>query len=198
MKLYVHTDAGVLPVTVPEREKVAYLRSLVAGLANKHEVALAALPKGKALGDTVVLGGMFDEKGDVYVVRAEERKEAPTVPVQTAVDTALVYITLTKYSFYEADEEWVKVIVPLEGVKNHPKESIETEFREKSFQIKVNNLQGKHYIFGVPRLQCHIVPSSCKYIRGTDKLVISLKKVKSSDNWHSLFKAKTVGGDDSD
>ena len=198
MKLYVHTENEVIAVTVGEQEKVGYLRALVAGLMSKGEVELGAFAAGRALSDGVVVGGMFDDKGDVYVLRSEERKELPTAPQPSTADTSLIFITLTKYSFYEADEEWVKVVVPLEGVKTHPKEEIETEFRDKSFQIKVKNLRGKHYIFGVPRLQCHIIPSSCKYLRSTDKLVVSLKKVKSSDNWHSLFKAKTVGGDDSD
>jgi len=195
MKLYVHTGTDILSVTVPAQERVAYLRSLVEGLVEKQAVELAAFPQGEVLKGTVVLGGMFDEQGDVYVVSAEERKQATTVPPQ---EVALQYTTLTTYSFYESDEDWVKVIVPLEGIKTHPKEAIQAEFHEKSFSVKVHNLSGRHYIFGVPRLQCKVQPSLCKYLRGTDKLVLSLRKAKSSDNWHSLFKAKTVGGDDSD
>ena len=195
MKLYVHTQSGVLPVTVPSQERVAYLRSLVEGLIEMQEVELSPFPHGDPLKSNVVVGGMFDEKADVYVVKAEERK-LPEVKVTQEV--ALQYITLTTYSFYESDEDWVKVIIPLEGVKTHPKEDISTEFHDKSFSIKVQNLHGKHYIFGVPKLQCKIQPTLCKYARGTDKLVVSLRKVKSTDNWHSLFKAKTVGGDDSD
>ena len=195
MKLYVHTGADILPVTVPEQERVAYLRSLVEGLTEKQDVQLAAFPSGEALKGNVVLGGMFDEQADVYVVHAEERKQSSRVE---APEATLQYITLTTYSFYEDNEDWVKVIVPLEGIKTHPKEEIQAEFHEKSFSIKVHNLQGRHYIFGVPRMQCKVQPSLCKYLRGNNKLVISLRKVKSSDNWHSLFKAKTVGGDDSD
>jgi len=164
-------------------------------LIEKQGVELAAFPQGEVLKSTVVLGGMFDEQGDVYVVKAEERKQVSRVETQ---EVSLQYATLTTYSFYEADEDWVKVVVPLEGVKTHPKEEIHTEFQEKSFSVKVQNLRGRHYIFGVPKLQCKIQPSLCKYVRGTDKLVISLRKAKSSDNWHSLFKAKTVGGEDSD
>lgn len=89
-----------------------------------------------------------------------------------------------------------RVIIELKDVHTLSKENINCLFNEKSFEICFKNLKGKHYKFGVPNLQCKIDPKSSKFLVKQDKILISLKKIKKEDRWISLFKTKTIGGDD--
>ena len=56
----------------------------------------------------------------------------------------LRYRTITKYSYFESGDKWVKVLLPeLAGLKNHPAEKIKVEFANRSFSVIVldfNNL----------------------------------------------------------
>jgi hypothetical protein len=62
----------------------------------------------------------------------------------------------------------------------------------------VLDLQGKNYLFAVPRTQCKLDPAKSKVIVKANSLVVSIGKVDKSDNWFSVYKAKTVGGTDDD
>jgi hypothetical protein len=135
----------------------------------------------------------FQDFDDFYVVRVEEHKEQP-LPLAAALPDILTFLSLNKYSFYESGDMWVKVQVSLPGpITAH---QFQAEFGEKSFIVKITDLGGKNYQFSVPRLQCSIVPDKCRCRVAGDKLSVSLRKVKSTDNWFSLYKAKTIGGDD--
>lgn len=90
------------------------------------------------------------------------------------------------------------MIIPFKGIENHPSSNIDCSFADKSFVMKILELGGKNYQFAVPRLQCRIQKDKSKYAVGKDKITVSLRKVSESDNWFSLFKTKTIGGDDSD
>lgn len=143
----------------------------------------------------MTISTFFEDFDDFYVVRSEERKEQPA-PVVAPLPDVMTYHTLSKYSFYESGELWVKVTVPLPSAISA--DQFTCEFAEKSFIIKVTNLGGKHYQFSVPRLQCKILPEKSRCRLAGDKLSVSLRKVSSSDNWFALYKTKTIGGDDSD
>ena len=105
-------------------------------------------------------------------------------------------MSLSKYSFYEYDSNWVRVEVPFPGISNHDKSKITCEFDVNSFVLRIMDYQGKNYQFSVMRLQCNIQNQLCKYSVLKDKIRIGLRKVKDTDNWFSLFKTKTIGGDD--
>jgi hypothetical protein len=89
-----------------------------------------------------------------------------------------------------------RVILDIKDVQKLPKENISAVFLERSFEIKFMNLNGNNYKFGVPILHYKINPGDCKYLLKTDKIIISLKKLKKDDRWISLFKTKTIGGED--
>mmetsp|Transcript_4907 Transcript_4907/g.9189 ORF Transcript_4907/g.9189 Transcript_4907/m.9189 type:complete len:109 (+) Transcript_4907:202-528(+) len=108
----------------------------------------------------------------------------------------MTFHSLSQYSFYESGDNWVKVQVQLPGVIKA--DQLSCEFSERSFTVKITNLGGKHYQFSVPRLQCKIDPGKSRCRTSGDKLSISLRKVKSSDNWFALYKTKTIGGDEDD
>ena len=106
--------------------------------------------------------------------------------------------TVTKYTYYESGSSWVKVLLDFENIKDHPREDIEIEFKERSFVLKVKDYKGETYQFAVPKLQCKIKPYQSKLTFKTNNIVVNLKKFKDDDNWWSLFKSKAVGEVDSD
>ena len=130
---------------------------------------------------------------DVWAVKTEEVKEVAT---HLKAPEARQFVSLSKYSFYEYDSNWVRVEVPIEGIGKHDKSKISCIFDQNSFVLSILDRAGKNYQFSVLRLQCNIQGDLCKYTVLADKVRISLRKVKDTDNWFSLFKTKTIGGDD--
>ena len=117
------------------------------------------------------------------------------VPIETLFpteDKRKHFITLTNYSYYESGKLWVKVLIPLKGIKTHPKSEIRCVFKKKSFELRVYGFGGKNYRFGVMHLQCAINANKSTYVLKTNEFGISLYKDKESDNWWSLFKKKAV------
>ena len=87
-------------------------------------------------------------------------------------------------------------MLEIKDIHKLSKDNILASFLDRSFEIKFLNLNGNNYIFGVPVLHYKIIPSDCKYFVKTDKIIISLKKIKKDDRWISLFKTRTIGGED--
>ena len=58
----------------------------------------------------------------------------------------LRYRTITKYSYFESGEKWVKVLLPeLAGLKNHPAEKIKVEFANRSFSVIVLDFNNQNW-----------------------------------------------------
>lgn len=91
-----------------------------------------------------------------------------------------------------------RVNLEIKDIHKHPVEYIEARFLDKSFEIKIRDFNGKNLKFAVPKLQCRINAALCKFDIKENKISVALRKNKKGDNWFSLFKTKTVGGDDSD
>lgn len=149
----------------------------------------------KLLADSVRISNFFDNKDDIFC-----QVEIQIVPVKVSQvhkeDQVLKFKTLSSYSFYEANKQIVKVLVPLKDVQNLPKESIKSTFTDTSFDVKITNMNGVNYSFGVPRLQCKIVPEKSEVLTNKDNIVVRLRKEKDDDNWSSLFKMKYIGETD--
>ena len=125
----------------------------------------------------------------------ENNQQSASQTAPSVIDIKeLKKVSLTKYSFYEADMQ-VKVSIPLEHIHTIPKDQIKIEFQQRSFMIDIDNLNDKNYHFGVPKLQCKIVPEKSKIRVQKDKISVTLQKVSENDNWFALFKTKTIGGD---
>ena len=112
----------------------------------------------------------------------------------------LKFRTITKYSYFESGDKWVKVLLSdLTGLKDHPTEKVKVEFpTNRSFSVIVLDWKGQNWQFTVPRLQCRILPQACTFSHKSSGLQISLRKKNTSDNWFSLFKTKAIGERDSD
>ncbi|CAG9335622.1 unnamed protein product [Blepharisma stoltei] len=194
MKLYAHYRENTYTVILEPHRSVGYLAGLIAGLTSNCSIWISKFPSGQEISENIAISSFFDENDDVWVVRSEESK-AP-ISVGNKPKEALEYLSLSQYSFYESGKMWVKVDVPFEGIGAHPKELISHEFGERYFGFSIRNFKGKNYKFFVPKLQCKINPEKSKIAIMSGSIRVSLYKDKENDNWFSLFKAKTIGGDD--
>lgn len=147
-----------------------------------------------ALADSVRVGQYFENKGDVFC--KVEHKITPVSSMKVTPsndDVVLNYKTLNQYSFYEANKQIVKVLVPVPGIESLPKENITSKFTETSLEVSIRG-NGSNYRFAVPRLDAKIIPEKSEAFASKDgKLTIRLRKAKEDDHWTYLFKQRYVG-----
>jgi calcyclin binding protein len=147
----------------------------------------------RGLNDTVKIGNYFENKGDVYC-QVEAIMQPKKVTKTLTEEEKIIYKTLTNYSFYEATKQVVKVLVPLPGIQNVPKENIVATFTEKSLDVRVKNVNGLNYMFAVPRLDAKIIPEKSEALAGKDgNLIIRLRKYKEDDHWSYLYQIRYAG-----
>lgn len=68
----------------------------------------------------------------------------------------------------------------------------------RSFFVEVTKFKGQDWKFGVPKLQCRIMPDDCSFQVKSSGLEIKLRKKRLADNWWSLFKQRAIGEKDTD
>ena len=99
------------------------------------------------------------------------------------------YKTLTKYTFYESGEKYVKVLLDFPDAKKLlTKEQIQCTFENRSFEILINDYKGENFKFAVPKLHCRILPPDCSFNFKSNNVQITLRKKAIGDHWWSLFK----------
>jgi len=109
------------------------------------------------------------------------------------------YKTMTKYTFYESGEKYIKVLLDFPDAKKLiSKDQITCNFDVRSFEIFINDYKGANYTFAVPKLHCRILPPDCSFGFKSNNVVITLRKKRNGDNWWSLFKQKAVGEKEGD
>lgn len=175
-------------------------------IENDPEKTQSNLYKILSLSKTILSPGYQDSakiclflkhKSDVFC-----QVELNIVPIKSSIvvankdDDLLKYITISKYSFYEASKTIVKVMVPLTGIENLPKENLISKFTDNSLEVKIKDFKGSNYIFGVPRLHLNINKEKSEVKLIKDNIVIRLRKVKDDDNWSYLHKTKFIGEPD--
>jgi cellobiose phosphorylase len=148
-----------------------------------------------SLTDTAKLCNFFINKDDIFCqVELNITPIKKTTQITTDDNDLLKFKSLTTYSFWEANKQIVKVRVPLKGVNELPKENIKATFTESSIDVRVYNLNGMNYHFGVPRLDAKIVPEKSEAITDKDgNIIVRLRKAKEDDHWSYLYKQKYVG-----
>jgi hypothetical protein len=142
---------------------------------------------GPALSEEGLLGQMGVLNDGLFVIYEGVK------PVASEVRELLHYVPLTKYSFEEGDQ-FVKVYVELKGASQA--KAVHKRFLDKSIEIKLDGVEGKNYIFAVPNTQCKLNPATSKLVVKENRMIVYIGKVKKEDNWFSVYKAKTIGGDD--
>ena len=122
---------------------------------------------------------------------------APTVP------KGVKYVPVDRFSFdaggYNAP--FVTVYVPLPGVGGIDRSSVTCNFTKSSFDLVVEDLQGKSYRLFKDCLEKDIDPDKSKIVVKADKILVKLAKVKQGeyggyDYWSKLTdnkKSRTAG-----
>ena len=109
------------------------------------------------------------------------------------------YKTMTKYSYSESGEKYVKVLLDFPDAKNLiKKEQVQCTFGERTFEILIAGYKGENYRFGVQNLHHRILPKDCSWSLKSNNVQVTLRKRKNEDNWWSLHKQKAVGEKDGD
>ena len=130
---------------------------------------------------------------------AQSSSEAQPASAMKSTHEVLKYKTISKYTYYESGDKWVKVLLSdLAGLDKHPKDKLKVDFQNRSFTVKVDDFKGENLQFTVPRLQCRILPQACTLSHKSSGLQINLRKKNTTDNWYSLFKSKAIGEKDTD
>jgi len=188
---------------------------------NKVYEVLAVSPQfmGVPLPLGLTASSIFADGSDVYAtvrITVDSKRYVapintiPIVPKQTIAASALTnpstnekvlkFRTITKYSYFESGDKWIKVLLPdLAGLSSHPADKIKVEFpTNRSFSVEVVDFNGQNWQFAVPRTQCRILTKACTFQMKSSGLQVSLRKKNTSDNWWSLFKSKAIGEKDTD
>lgn len=122
-------------------------------------------------------------------------KFSPTRP--PSVSTSVKYIPINKFALDLGgyNSPFVTLYLEISNVGAISKENISCHFKNSSFDLIVNDLQGKNYRLLKDNLDKEIDPEKSKYIVKKHKIVIKLAKVKaeygSYDSWQSLSSKKS-------
>merc|ERR1711874_863376 len=89
----------------------------------------------------------------------------------------------------------VTLYLEIPSVGSIPSENISCNFKKSSFDLIVNDLQGKNYRLLKDNLDKDIDPDKSKYVVKKHKIIIKLAKVKaeygSYDSWQNLSSKKS-------
>lgn len=128
--------------------------------------------------------------------KAEKEKiSKETVNVSNISSNNKSYVSLTKYAF-ENSEKFAKVYFTdnFANLKSHPAEKIKSSFSATSFEICVEDWNGKNLRFACTNLNKKISASD-SYVKATGSgLTVYLKKDKP-EFWDGLEKKKSLIGD---
>ena len=81
----------------------------------------------------------------------------------------------------------------LNGIGKLPKEQIEVDFGIRTLELRVIGLGGKNYKLRVGKTHHPYEPTKSKYLIKENKIVLSLAKRRSDDNWFTLHKQNMIG-----
>jgi len=118
----------------------------------------------------------------------------PSVIVSSAI--SVKYTNIDRFAFDAGgyNSAFITLYIALPGVGSLDKSKISCNFTSVSFDLVVNDLQGKSHRLFKDNLEKEINKEKCKYIIKADKVVIKLAKVKgeygSYDTWNQLTSKK--------
>eukprot|EP00250_Pteridium_aquilinum_P024493 c2915_g1_i1 orf=463-1095(-) len=116
----------------------------------------------------------------VAALSAQSQGKATLLHTSKAVPEVR-YTALSSFS-WDQDIEKVKIYISLQGAS---KEKIGVDFKAKSFELKVHDIDGKNYRLGVPHLCKAIAPEKCSFIVKPTRITIILKKLDKG-TWADL------------
>jgi hypothetical protein len=114
--------------------------------------------------------------------------------VEKKITPKKVLEPIQNYYFYEGNNDMVLVVLKLSNVEKVEKKDLEVDFTKRSIRVVVNNLDGKNFIFGVPKLHHKIIPEESTFLLKKDKFILKLKKAKK-EPFTYLHAQKMIGKD---
>ncbi|XP_043858786.1 calcyclin-binding protein [Dromiciops gliroides] len=115
------------------------------------------------------------EKGETI----DEKPAAVVAPISVGYT-----VKINNYGWDQSDK-YVKIYITLNGVQQVPTENVQVQFKERSFEVLVKNLNGKNYSMTVNNLLKPIsVEGSSRKIK-TDTVLVLCKK-KQEQKWDYL------------
>jgi len=113
---------------------------------------------------------------------------APTVGVPlktTTVDPSEKNYSILSNYYWDQTDQFVKVYVDLEGAASASASNVHPKFEESSFDLRIDDLNGKHYRFSLSKLNNKIVPKESSYKLGPKRIIFSLKK-SGTQHWSGI------------
>lgn len=129
------------------------------------------------------------------LVAAKEKEQssggASKPPGPLPGDVKRYRIELKEYAWDQSDK-FIKIFVTVNEVQQVPEESVNVEFTANSFNLMVNNLNNKDYVFTVNHLLHEIDPTKSYRKVKSDMVAIYLAKVKPTKWTHMTVTAKRL------
>lgn len=120
-------------------------------------------------------------KEDVAIVQPTSPPHMYFSPASSS--SATKYVPIDRFAFdaggYNA--QFVTVYVSLPGVGSIDRSLINCQFNSSSFDLVINNLNGKSYRLFQDHLEKDIDPSKSKFIVKSEKIIVKLCKIKQGD-----------------
>lgn len=131
-----------------------------------------------------------------YPKKIEDQKTAESAePVDVALKAIdkMVYEPLNKFGWDQKDKQ-VKIYVTsgIDGVGSLPKGQVVCEFEDQSFDLKVQDLDGKNYRLRIPETQEALDVGKCKFNVKSNGITVTLIKQDPSKHWTDLKPKKSL------
>ena len=128
------------------------------------------------------------------IVPIEESKDSMTTLLEAADNTQ--YIPITKFGWDQTAPK-VKIYITsgLDGVGSLPGGAVTCEFEDKSFDLRVQGLNGKNYRLRIMELQNRICIEDSKYQVKSNGVTITLVKFNKTESWTDLKPKKSLIGE---
>uniref|UniRef100_A0A8C5PRD3 Calcyclin-binding protein n=1 Tax=Leptobrachium leishanense TaxID=445787 RepID=A0A8C5PRD3_9ANUR len=110
----------------------------------------------------------------------EVQKPSAIVPPMSGTYT----VKINNYGWDQSDK-FVKIYITLNGVQHVPADNVEVQFKERSFELLVKNLNGKNHSMTLNNLLKPISPENSLRKVKTDTVLIMCRK-KSETKWEYL------------
>lgn len=134
-------------------------------------------------------------KASITSVVSPTLSSKPTAP--PPVPSSAKYVPVDRFAFDAGgyNDAFVTLYVDLPTVGSIPRENIHCEFKSNSLDLVVRDLNGKSYRLFKDSLEKDIDPSKSKIIVKSEKIIVKMAKVKTSeyggfDYWSKLTDVK--------
>lgn len=132
-----------------------------------------------------ILETQYPKKLETNPEEQKAESAQPMDPVSNALQNIdnMKYETISKFGWEQGNGQ-VKVYIMsgIDGVGKIPKDNISCEFTDKSFDLRIHDLNSKNYRLRVPELQARIEIAESKFKVKSNSVTLYLKKTKD-ESW---------------